>query len=296
VKGGMGTVTKILAEASIKAGSRIDTGRTVMSLIIGNNKEIKGAIFKDGSRVNAKVVLVNADPFRMRDMIGHHNLPEQYNKKLDNYLRDGTTLKVNLCLKKLPTFKCLPQNVGQFGTTTHILPQGDNIIDVLRKAYSDAKAGKLPEFPGIEMYIHSTIDPSIRDPEGHHNAALFVQWVPYELKGSTWEKEEKRYVDHLLSIMDKFAPGFSSLVQETFTLTPQKIEKHFGVTRGHIHHIDNSFGFADRLPYSTPIKGLYSCSAGCHPAGSVIGCSGHNSAMRILKDLKEGKIRDSSKL
>jgi len=76
------------------------------------------------------------------------------------------------------------------------------------------------------------------------------------------------------------------LVAETFVLTPPKIEEHFGVTRGHIHHVDNSFGFADRLPYTTPIKGLYSCSAGCHPAGSVIGAAGHNSAMRIIKDIE----------
>jgi phytoene dehydrogenase-like protein len=45
------------------------------------------------------------------------------------------------------------------------------------------------------------------------------------------------------------------------------------------------FGFADRLPYRMPIAGLYSCSAGTHPAGSVIGCAGHNAAMCILGDL-----------
>ena len=48
----------------------------------------------------------------------------------------------------------------------------------------------------------------------------------------------------------------------------------------------NGFGFADRLPYATPLEGLYSCSAGCHPAGSVIGAAGHNAANRVLKDLK----------
>ena len=37
--------------------------------------------------------------------------------------------------------------------------------------------------------------------------------------------------------------------------------------------------------WATPVAGLYSCSAGCHPAGSVIGAAGHNAAMRILKDL-----------
>lgn len=155
----------------------------------------------------------------------------------------------------------------------------------IRSTFADVQAGKLPEFPTIEWYIHTTIDPSLQDAEGHHNSALFVQWVPYELQGRSWEKEENRYIEHLLKICDRFAPGTSDLVEDVFPLHPQKIEQHFGITRGHIHHIDNSFGFADRLPYFTPIQGLYSASAGCHPAGSVIGAAGHNAAMRVMKDL-----------
>ena len=99
-------------------------------------------------------------------------------------------------------------------------------------------------------------------------------------------QEEAKYVKQLLSICDRFAPGTSDLVVDTFPLHPAKIEQHFGIHRGHIHHVDNGFGFADRLPYATPIDGLYSCSAGCHPAGSVIGAAGHNAANRVLKDLK----------
>jgi len=235
--------------------------------------------------VYAKSIVVNADPFRMRDMVGRENFPEDFNKRLDNYKKDGTTLKVNMCLKGLPKFTCLPEDRGQFGTTTHILPQTENVIEELQKAFHEVQEGKLPEFPSIEWYIHSTVDPSIQDAEKHHNSALFVQWVPYELKGTTWEKEEERYVKHLLSILDRFAPGTSDLVVDTFVLTPPKLEQHFGITRGHIHHVDNSFGFNDRLPSALPIKGLYSCSAGCHPAGSVVGAAGHNGAMRLLKDL-----------
>jgi phytoene dehydrogenase-like protein len=287
-RGGMGEVPKRIAEVARKNGARIETSRGVFKLILerqGGDIHIKGAIMKDGRKVYAKTVIVNADPYRMRDMIGRGNLPDWYNHRLDKCKRDGTTLKVNMCLKALPTFTCLPEDKGQFVTTTHILPEGDDVIDVLRKSYAEAKEGKLPAQPAIEMYIHSTVDPSIQDKAGHHNAALFVEWVPYEIAGSSWEKEEERYVKHLLSMVDKFAPGFSDLVIDTFVLTPPKLEQHFGITRGHIHHIDNSFGFSDRLPYNTPIKGLYSCSAGTHPGGSVIGCGGHNAAMRVLKDL-----------
>ena len=112
-----------------------------------------------------------------------------------------------------------------------------------------------------------------------------MQWVPYALKGTSWDAEEERYIAHLLSICDRFAPGTSQLVDETFALTPPKIESHFGISRGHIHHVDNKIGFADRLPYETPIKGLFFCGAGCHPAGSVIGAAGHNAAKLVLSAL-----------
>jgi phytoene dehydrogenase-like protein len=46
--------------------------------------------------------------------------------------------------------------------------------------------------------------------------------------------------------------------------------------------VDNKFGFAERLPYETPIGGLFFCSAGCHPAGSVIGAAGHNAARLVI--------------
>ena len=33
------------------------------------------------------------------------------------------------------------------------------------------------------------------------------------------------------------------------------------------------------------MEGLYSASAGTHPAGSVIGCAGHNCAAAVVRDL-----------
>lgn len=147
--------------------------------------------------------------------------------------------------------------------------------------------GRLPEQPAIEMYFHTTVDPSLQDTQGGHSAALFVQWVPYALEGSNWAQEEERYAEHLLSIVDRFAPGTSALVDDTFMLTPPRIESHFGITRGHIHHLDNAFGFDARFPYRLdPVEGLFSCSAGCHPAGSVMGAAGHNAATLVAEFLQ----------
>ena len=282
VRGGMGTVTQRFAAAAREAGARIETGRAVEAIAQGPLR----VQLRDGSEVRARAVVVNADPFRLTALLGREKLPSAWNARVDGYRRDGTTLKVNLALTGLPRFTCLPEDRGQFGSTMHLLPDEGEVMSAMRTAFADVKAGRLPDFPTIEWYVHTTLDPSLRDEQGHHNSALFVQWVPYALQGTTWEAEEERYVRHLIGICDRFAPGTSALVADTFPLTPPKIEKHFGISRGHIHHVDNSFGFADRLPYATPAEGVYSCSAGCHPAGSVIGAAGHNSAERVLRDLE----------
>jgi phytoene dehydrogenase-like protein len=284
VQGGMGTVTQRLAAAAREAGARIETGRGVQQ-ISTEKGVVQGVRLKDGAEIKAKVVVVNADPFRMRALVGESQLPREYNARLDGYRRDGTNMKVNLALTDLPRFTCLPEDRGQFGSTMHLLPDEGEVMSAMRSSFAEVKAGRLPQFPTIEWYVHTTVDPSLRDPGGHHNSALFVQWVPYQLSGTSWDKEEDRYVKHLLSICDRFAPGTSDRVADVFALPPPKVEAHFGITRGHIHHVDNSYGFSDRLPYATPVQGLYSCSAGCHPAGSVIGAAGHNAAERVLRDL-----------
>jgi phytoene dehydrogenase-like protein len=284
VEGGMGTVTRRLGELARAAGARIETNAAVAQIEVQAGRAT-GVALADGRTLSAEVVLSNADPFRTQRLVGRQHFGDDYLARLDSMRRDGSTLKVNLCLSRLPTFRCLPENRGQFGPTIHLLPDEATVIADLERAYADVKQGRLPEFPSIEWYVHSSVDPSLKDAEGRHNAALFVQWVPYELQGTTWEKEEERYVRHLLSICDRFAPGTSALVHDTFVLHPKKIEQHFGITRGHIHHVDNTLGFTERHPYRYPIAGLYACSAGCHPAGSVIGASGHNAAECILRDL-----------
>ncbi|HZU81559.1 MAG TPA: NAD(P)/FAD-dependent oxidoreductase [Polyangiaceae bacterium] len=291
VQGGMGTVTARLGAAALRAGATIRTERRVERIVVEgggggvDGGTARGVVLAGGEELRARVVVCNADPFRMRDLVGRASLPAEFDARIEAYRRDGTTMKVNLALRGLPRFTCL-DDPRVYGPTIHLLPDERDVIASLDRALGDALEGRLPEFPSIEWYVHTTLDPSMKDEHGRHNSALFVQWVPYELSGGkTWRDEETRYVEHLLSICDRFAPGTSDLVVDTFTLTPPKIEQHFGITRGHIHHVDNAFGFADRLPYATPIAGLYSCSAGTHPAGSVIGCAGHNAAMRVLADL-----------
>jgi len=284
VEGGMGRVTEELARLAIEAGAQIFTDAAAERVLTTADR-VTGVVLKDGREVNARVVLSNADPFRTRALAGAEKFPAAFNEKLDGFRRTGTTLKVNLALDRLPEFRCLPENRGQHNATIHLLPQEKDVIAHIRQGFETVKNGGLADSPTIEWYIHTQADPSLQDDNGRHNSAFFVEWVPYELKDKTWEEEESRYVRHLFGIAEQFAPGFTDSVVDMFVLTPPKIEKHFGISYGHIHHVDNTFGFDRRMPYATPLAGLYCCSAGCHPAGSVMGCAGHNAAVTILRDL-----------
>ncbi|MFY0080409.1 hypothetical protein ABTQ07_22380, partial [Acinetobacter baumannii] len=80
--------------------------------------------------------------------------PTDYNTRIDSYKRPGSTFKVNMALRGLPKFTCLPEQRGQHGATIHLLPDETNVLQGLVDAFRDVEAGKLPEFPTIEWYIH----------------------------------------------------------------------------------------------------------------------------------------------
>lgn len=281
VRGGMGTVSATIADRVRSHGARIVTSAPVASISSAGGTA-SGVALRDGREIATGVVVAACDPFTLASLV---ELPQAIADRLDGVRRPGTTLKVNLALAGLPRFRCLPDGApSPFGSTIHLLEQ-DSPLQSVRAMWADVQDGRLPDFPTMEWYLHTTADPTLQDEAGHHSSALFVQSVPWQPAGSSWDAELDGYVQHLLEICDRFAPGTSELVADVYPLTPPGIEAHFGIRHGHIHHIDNSFGFDQRMPYATGVDGLYAASAGCFPAGSVIGAAGHNAAKRILADL-----------
>jgi phytoene dehydrogenase-like protein len=275
VRGGMGTVSTRLREIAEGHGARVRTGEAV-SHVRAAGGVAGGVTLAGGEEIDADLVLLATDPATVLDL-ADGAFPESFSHRVGDLVSEGTTLKVNLCLDGLPRFTCRPDDARVFGPTVHLLPHEGDVWQEITTAYREATQGRLAGFPAIEWYMHTTLDPSLRDAEGHHSGALFVQWAPYNPPGG-WDAAIDGYVEHLLSICDRFAPGTSALVSDVDALPPPEIERRFGIRGGHIHHVSNRVAFADRLPYETPVDGLYLCGAGCHPAGSVIGAAGYNAA------------------
>ena len=288
VRGGMGTVTRTLAEAATAAGATIRTGVSV-DAIRTTAGTVTGVRTGDTERP-ARAVLVATDPYRLPGLLGAV-CPPELAARVDRYAARsaGQTMKVNLALSDLPRFAALPEPRGQHGTTVHLLPEpaeDGSVLTAVRRAFDAAAEGRLDPLPPVEWYLHSTLDPSLGDDTGRHSSALFVQGVPHRPAGSDWASEKDGYVRRLLAFVDRYAPGIGDLVDDVYALAPPDIEAHFGITGGNIFHVDNAISFTDRMPYRTGVPGVYAGAAGCFPAGSVIGCAGHNAAQALLSDLR----------
>src|SRR6266511_3822493 len=253
VRGGMGTVTATLARAAAGAGAEIRTGVEV-DRITFDGGTVSGASTVDGEQVRAGAVLVCTDGFRLPGLLGDR-MPAGLASTGDGWalVSAGQTMKVNLALSGLPRFAALPEDRGQHGTTVHLLPDETGVLDSLRATFDDAAAGRLPQAPPLEWYLHSTVDTSLQDSAGNHSSALFVQGVPHEVTGSTWDAEKPAYVDRLLALVEFYAPGTRDLVVDAHALAPPDISDHFGITGANIFHVNNSVSFTDRMPYATGV-------------------------------------------
>lgn len=280
VRGGMGAITQVLADAVRKRGGTIVTSAKVREITVRDGR-VSGVKLDDGRSFEAPVVLVNADPARLLSIAPKELLTGSYVSRIRDALEPGSTMKINLCLTAPPSFSCLQRDLGQFEGTTHIIPDAVRPLQLLEKNYRRASLGELPMEPAIEWYF----DRRLGDGSGRFSSALFVPCLPADITGSSWDRERDDYATHLLEVCERFAPGLRKLVYDRDVLAPPDIERRFGITGGQIHHIPNTRSFIDRIPYRTPIPGLYSAGSGGHPGGAVTGAPGYICAGAVLRDL-----------
>ena len=162
-------------------------------------------------------------------------------------------------------------------------------MDAIEFAWDDAKYGGLPGQPVMEVLV-----PSLRQdelaPSGHHVLSAHVMYVPYALKGGWTADARNELLTSILGTLERYAPGIGELVEHAELLTPADLEKQWLVSGGHWHHTELAMDQMLMMrptyeagQYSTPVPGLYLCSAGSHPGGDVVGSAGHNAAREILK-------------
>lgn len=290
VKGGMGSITQAMAESARAKGVVIKTNAGVARINIENNTAT-GVTLDDGQMLSAKIIAANTDPKRtFLTLVGEQHLPKSFTKDIKVIRQESASLRMNLALKGVPQFSCLPSeeiSAHHLGSIS-IIEDKDHI----ERAYRSARAGIPADPPIIEAFIPSTVDDSLAEP-GHHVMSLLCKYMPYDLaEGKHWDQEKDKVVENIFAYLRKYIPNLQDILVGYQCLTPLDIERTFGMTRGDICHgrlePDQLFSMRphpDAAQYSTPIKGLYLCGSGSHPGGGVTGAPGHNAAKKILQDL-----------
>jgi len=288
-EGGMGAITQAMASAAKQAGAEIRTGAEVIEVTVGNGVA-SGVVLSNGEEINAKAIVSNADPKRtLLKLVDPVHLSPDFVLKLQHYRMPGTVAKVNLALSGLPRFTALNGDGGALSGRIHIGPE----IDYLERAFDESKYGDFSRHPYLEVTIPSVTDPSLAPP-GQHVMSIYMQYAPFKLKNSDWEKQRVPLGDTVVKTLAQYAPNLPELILTHQIITPQDLEDTYGLTGGHIFHgelaLDQFFTMRPLLDwarYQTPIKNLYLCGSGTHPGAGLTGGSGANAAREILKHLKK---------
>lgn len=287
--GGNGGFMQVVRRAAQAFGVEIRTD-TAVAHVTTKNGRATGVALADGTELEAKVVVSSLDARRtFLELVDPRELPVDLVDAVHRTRYTGTSSKVNFALDGLPHFPALAdRGEAPFRGFINIGPT----VDYLERAFDDAKYGWYSERPYLDASVQSTIDRGMAPP-GKHVMSSFVQYTPYELKGSDWATERENLGNTVQAAIERFFPGFGDLVLHREVVTPLDIEQITGLSEGNIYggeFLAPQMFFFRPAPgwnqYRTPIAGYYQCGSGTHPGGCVMGGPARLAAAQILADLE----------
>jgi len=297
-KGGPGALSDALAAAAREAGAEIRTGAEVTS-ITSRDGRATGVVLAGGEEIEACGVVSGVDPKRtLVDLVDPVAVGPSLGWRAGNIRTPGVVAKVNLALRKLPTFPAAGGDEALLRGRIVVAPS----IDVMERAFDATKYGRWSEQPILEATIPSLSDPSLVEGSraGTQVMSVIAQYAPYALRGhgagrppADWEAARELLGDAIMGVLEGVAPGIGKLVTHRQVLTPLDLERQYGLTGGHPLHaeagLDQFFVWRPLLGharYRLGLERLYLCGSGAHPGGGITGGPGQNAAREILSDLR----------
>jgi phytoene dehydrogenase-like protein len=261
-EGGAQRITEALASLLVASGGVIHTSSTVTSL---------------GGLRPARAVLLDVAPRQVIAIAGEH-LPQRYRDALSRFRHGPGVFKVDYALSApIPWRAAECARAG----TVHL---GGTLEEVAR-SLREVAAGALPERPFVLVAQHTLFDPT-RAPARHHTAWAYCH-VPHGFPGDASRELEAQ--------IERFAPGFREVVLARAVRGPAALERENpNLVGGDIGGGDASLRqllfrpVARALPWSTPIPGLFLCSASTPPGGGVHGMCGYHAAHAALRSARHG--------
>jgi phytoene dehydrogenase-like protein len=217
---------------------------------------------------DADLVLADVAP-RELARIGH--FPERYERALLRYRHGPGAFKVDWALRE--PIPWANDDVGRAGTV-HLGATLDEIAESERAAWE----GRVPERPFVLLAQQGRFD------ESRGETAWAYCHVPNGSGDDMTERIEAQ--------VERWAPGFRERILARHAMGPPELERHNrnlvggDLNTGAMDLGQLFFRPARRLvPYRTPLRGVYLCSAATPPGGGVHGLCGYAAARVALRNL-----------
>ncbi|HEX6490260.1 MAG TPA: NAD(P)/FAD-dependent oxidoreductase [Gaiellaceae bacterium] len=223
----------------------------------------------------AEIVIADVMP-RELVRLAAGRLPERYVRRLSRYRHGPGAFKVDWALAApIPWQAADCRRAG----TVHL---GGSLEEISHSEWG-AWSGRPAERPFVLLTQPSLFDRT-RAPVGKQTAWAYCH-VP---NGAAVELTER-----IEAQVERFAPGFRELILARHTLSPADLEAHNrnlvgGDLGGGALELGQLYArpVASRVPYRTPLEGVYLCSAATPPGGGVHGMCGYSAARVALRDLE----------
>lgn len=293
-RGGIGAVSEALANAARRAGAEIRVGAEVRQIVVQEGAAT-GVVLATGEHITARRVVSNADPRRtLLGLVDPVHLAPEFVRGIQNIRMRGTLAKINYAVSSLPRFAGVGasdrhEREAALSGWVRLCPD----LDAIERAFDAAKYGRYASDPWIELAIPSILDPGLA-PGGQHVVSAYVQFAPYSLRGTTWDRERDHLADLATGTIARYAAGFEQSVVARQIITPLDLERTYALTGGQIFHgelaLDQLLAARPLLGwarYVTPIRNLFLCGAGAHPGTGLDGRAGALAAKQVIKGARK---------
>jgi phytoene dehydrogenase-like protein len=290
--GGAGALTAALVLRLRSRGGTLRCGRRVDRILVRDGRAV-GVRTADGGTVAARrAVLADVSvPALYGELVEPEHVPSQLLADLERFQWDFGTFKVDWALDGPVPWQAEP--AGQAGTVH--LADG---LDELTRFAAQIAMRQVPDRPFALFGQMTTADAS-RSPRCTESAWAYTH-VPHRVTSDagdegltgTWDDRERNVMaDRVERQVERFAPGFRSLIRARRILAPptlQELDANLwgGAVNGGTTAVHQQFVFRP-VPGTgrpeTPVRGLFLASAGAHPGGGVHGAPGANAARAALR-------------
>jgi phytoene dehydrogenase-like protein len=220
----------------------------------------------------ARAILCDLSPAPLLRIAGHR-FPSRYRHALERYRYGMGAYKVDWALDgPIPwrSRECTQAGTVHLGGT----------LDEIASSERDAWHGRHAERP-FTLVVQPTLFDDSRAPKGRHIAWTYCH-VPH---GSTADM-----LPRIEQQIERFAPGFRDRVLARAVMRPGDFERHNanlvgGDIAAGVSDLRQRFVRPTWSTYSTPVRGLYICSASTPPGAGVHGMCGYFAARRALKEV-----------